>query len=182
MTCSSAPCRWWNRWRSGPARRTAQAIAQPPPRGNPILGRPLPGVRTRRPSSPRAPSLRGFWTSAVWWTRPTHAQSAFSYQGRHYLQLSGQLEVQGEPLLLNVAYDILLRLPDPAATAKQAHGRIFLPSVCRLLRGFSMPLPGSSPGRWTSSPTRPSGWRPETCPAGRGESPRPMRSAPWPGV
>lgn len=94
---------------------------------------------------------------------PSHyAQSAFSYQGRHYLQLSGQLEVQGEPLLLNVAYDI--------SSVYQT----------RQQQGSPMPLPGSSPGRWTSSPTRPSSWRPETCPAGR-ESPRPMRSAPWPG-
>ena len=57
---------------------------------------------------------------------PSHyAQSAFSYQGRHYLQLSGQLEVQGEPLLLNVAYDIS-SVYQTRQQQQQAHGRIFL--------------------------------------------------------
>lgn len=111
---------------------------------------------------------------------PSHyAQSAFSYQGRHYLQLSGQLEVQGEPLLLNVAYATSPPSTRPGSNSSRPMGGFFsfcLPSV----QGSPMPLPGSSPGRWTSSPTRPSSWRPETCPAGR-ESPRPMRSAPWPG-
>ena len=57
---------------------------------------------------------------------PSHyAQSAFSYQGRHYLQLSGQLEVQGAPLLLNVAYDIS-SVYQTRQQQQQAHGRIFL--------------------------------------------------------
>lgn len=67
----------------------------------------------------------GFWDLSGLVDPSHYAQSAFSYQGRHYLQLSGQLEVQGEPLLLNVAYDIS-SVYQTRQQQQQAHGRIFL--------------------------------------------------------
>lgn len=62
------------------------------------------------------------------------AQGAFAWEGRHYLQLTGQLDIQGTPLLLHVAYDI-----SPIYTTRQQQqetfGRIFLIllAVCALL-------------------------------------------------
>lgn len=35
-----------------------------------------------------------------------YAQSAFSYEGKQYLQLAGPVGDSGEPLILNVAYDL----------------------------------------------------------------------------
>lgn len=52
-----------------------------------------------------------------------YAQSAFSYGGKQYLQLAGQLEIQGEPLILNVAYDISSIYQ--TRQQQQAHGKIF---------------------------------------------------------
>ena len=53
-----------------------------------------------------------------------YAQSAFSYEGKQYLQLAGQLEIQGEPLILNVAYDIS-SIYQTRRQQQQAHGKIF---------------------------------------------------------
>lgn len=53
-----------------------------------------------------------------------YAQSAFSYGGKQYLQLAGQLEIQGEPLILNVAYDIS-SIYQTRQQQQQAHGKIF---------------------------------------------------------
>ena len=50
-----------------------------------------------------------------------YAQSAFSYGGKQYLQLAGQLEIQGEPLILNVAYDIS-SIYQTRQQQQQAHG------------------------------------------------------------
>lgn len=62
------------------------------------------------------------------------AQAAFSYYDKTYLQLTGQLDIQGTPLLLNVAYDIS---PIYATRQQQLEtfGRIFviLLAVCALL-------------------------------------------------
>lgn len=83
---------------------------------------------------------------------PSHyAQSAFSYQGRHYLQLSGQLEVQGAPLLLNVAYD-------PAATAA-GPWEDFSPSVCRLCRALLCHCPDPHPAVGQARPHGPAAGR-----------------------
>ena len=178
MTCSSAPCRWWNRWRSGPARRTQlRPSPSSPPRGtNP--GPPSPWSPTRRPSSPRAPSLRGFWTSAVWWTRPTMPSPPFPTRGGTICNSPGSWRSRGS-LCSSTWPTTSPPSTRPGSNSSRPMGGFFsfcLPSV----QGSPMPWPGSSPGRWTSSPTRPSSWPPGTCPAGR-ESPRPMRSAPWPG-
>ena len=53
-----------------------------------------------------------------------YAQSAFSYGGKQYLQLAGQLEIQGEPLILNGAYDIC-SIYQTRQQQQQAHGKIF---------------------------------------------------------
>lgn len=62
------------------------------------------------------------------------AQGAFAYYDKHYLQLTGQLDIQGTPLLLNVAYDIS---PIYATRQQQQEtfGKIFavLLAVCALL-------------------------------------------------
>lgn len=62
------------------------------------------------------------------------AQGAFAYFDKHYLQLTGQLDIQGTPLLLNVAYDIS---PIYATRQQQQEtfGKIFavLLAVCALL-------------------------------------------------
>ncbi len=102
---------------------------------------------------------------------PSHyAQSAFSYQGRHYLQLSGQLEVQGEPLLLNVAYDIS-SVYQTRQQQQQAHGRIFLLlfAVCAglsyaIARILTRPLDklAHTPGRRSTSPPCRPPWRGRT--------------------
>ncbi len=90
---------------------------------------------------------------------PSHyAQSAFSYQGRHYLQLSGQLEVQGAPLLLHVAYDIS-SVYQTRQQQQQAHGRIFSPSVCRLCRALLCHCPDPHPAVGQARPHGPAAGR-----------------------
>lgn len=62
------------------------------------------------------------------------AQAAFSYYDRTYLQLTGQLDIQGTPLLLNVAYDIS-PIYETRQQQLETFGRIFviLLAVCALL-------------------------------------------------
>lgn len=54
-----------------------------------------------------------------------YAQSAFSFGDKHYLQLSGQLEIHGSSLLLNVAYDIS-SIYETRQQQQSAYGKIFL--------------------------------------------------------
>ena len=62
------------------------------------------------------------------------AQGAFAYYDKHYLQLTGQLDIQGTPLLLNVAYDIS-PIYETRQQQLETFGRIFavLLAVCALL-------------------------------------------------
>ena len=61
-------------------------------------------------------------------------QTTFSYQDRHYLQLAGQIDLLGQPLLLNVAYDIS-SVYQTRQQQQQTFGQIFLALlvVCALV-------------------------------------------------
>ena len=66
---------------------------------------------------------------------PSHcAQGAFAHYDKQYLQLTGQLDIQGSPLLLNVAYDIS-PIYETRQQQQEAFGKIFaaLLAICALL-------------------------------------------------
>ena len=66
---------------------------------------------------------------------PSHcAQGAFAHYDKHYLQLTGQLDIQGSPLLLNVAYDIS-PIYQTRQQQQETFGKIFaaLLAICALL-------------------------------------------------
>ena len=98
-----------------------------------------------------------------------YAQSAFSYGGKQYLQLAGQLEIQGEPLILNVAYDIS-SIYQTRQQQQQAHGKIFaiLFVVCA---GLSYSIAWFLTRPLDSSPKPPRRWRRGPVPPQRSTDP-----------
>lgn len=80
-----------------------------------------------------------------------YAQSAFSYGGKQYLQLAGQLEIPGGTPDSQCGLRHLLHLSDPPAAAAGPR-KDFRYSLCGVRPACRTVSPGFLPAPWTSSP------------------------------